>query len=78
MKKVDPNLKKNFFIGVCNKCGETYEASSAVDDLEGISFQCKKMLCTGRVEMSAVSSSNHVSSESGDSNNTDQPPRRYC
>ncbi|MDB5037251.1 MAG: hypothetical protein JWQ35_779 [Bacteriovoracaceae bacterium] len=42
----------NYFSGHCEKCGEIYQASSKADDLEGITFPCKKIRCTGRVTLS--------------------------
>lgn len=40
-----------YFSGHCAKCGEIYEAQSKTDDLEGITFKCKKALCQGRVTL---------------------------
>lgn len=38
-----------YFSGLCSRCAERYEAHSATDNLEGISFSCKKMICSGNV-----------------------------
>ena len=79
MKKFSSDSKRNVFIGVCSKCGEVYEANSVVDDLEGLSFSCKKMLCTGRVELGHADAKTHMNFEQGPSSGPDNSgSRRYC
>ncbi len=41
----------SIFVGICKSCGEVYEARSALEDLEGVTFKCKKILCEGRVAL---------------------------
>jgi len=77
------NKKKNLYAGVCSKCGEVYEASTAVDDLEGLTFNCKKMLCSGRVLLSAQhklinEKSLAAVSSIEEAGLEDLGPRRYC
>jgi hypothetical protein len=72
----------SFFSGACEKCSEIYEANSKTDDLEGITFKCKKVLCQGRVTL-GVGQSKSLSSKNMmpvPSEVTDNPsnPRRYC
>jgi hypothetical protein len=43
--------KPSLFLGICKTCGETYEARSVLEDLEGVTFQCKKVMCEGRVAL---------------------------
>lgn len=81
MKKFQKDQKRNFFIGICNSCGELYEASSAVEDLEGLTFECKKMLCSGRVVLQYAKSAAKDAIESAPLDNKskgDDDPRRYC
>jgi len=77
------NKKKNLYAGVCSKCGEIYEASTAVDDLEGLTFNCKKMLCSGRVQLCAKHKYKNEKSLAPVSSLEDAGleelgPRRYC
>lgn len=79
MKKKLSDQKKNFFLGVCNKCGEIYEASSQVDDLDGVTFSCKKMLCSGRIELKLANSSDASELDAPfDSDYSGPEPRRFC
>lgn len=79
MKKNLSDQKKNFFLGVCNECGEIYEASSQVDDLAGVTFSCKKMLCSGRIELKAVDATDPSGLEAPiDSEYSGAGPRRFC
>lgn len=81
-KKFSEFDSPSFFSGVCEKCGEIYEAQSKTDDLEGITFKCKKVICTGRVTL-AVGKAKVASKADpmpapiepkGSGNN----PRRFC
>jgi len=81
MKKFQKDQKKNFFIGICNSCGELYEASTAVEDLEGVTFGCKKMLCSGRVVLQHAKSAGKEAISSApveDFSNGENGPRRFC
>jgi len=71
-QKVDANL----FSGVCSNCGEVYEAKSALEDLQGITFKCKKIFCRGQVTLD-YSKGPEVSSHRP-SSSSDKDPRRYC
>lgn len=66
---------KNVFIGNCDLCGETYEAQTTLEDLEGVSFICKKMLCEGKVELKFSGMENRAMKAMKD---VDKNPRRYC
>lgn len=84
MKQFSSEDDRNTFVGICANCGEIYEASSAVDDLEGVAFNCKKMLCEGRVELKpsdplsldAIQSSKKAAEEFESLDSID--PRRFC
>jgi hypothetical protein len=81
MKKIRPDQKRNFFRGICNGCGEIYEASSVVDDLEGLSFNCKKNVCSGRVTMNTGKNNGVRSLQVApveDENLFGDHPRRFC
>lgn len=69
----------NHYLGICESCGEAYEAQSVTEDLEGVSFICKKSLCEGSVslrsnfedaEVSFVGTEGFAPISAG--------PRRYC
>jgi hypothetical protein len=73
--------EKNSYLGVCGECGELYEANSLVDDLEGLTFNCKKMLCSGRVELApaakfAISEAKALPVD--ESSLEGSNPRRFC
>ncbi len=74
MKREEESLsaKPSLFVGVCKTCGEIYEAKSIHEDLEGVTFKCKKVLCDGRVSL--VSSSTPMDSFSDDG----VGPKRFC
>jgi len=83
MKKKSQDSQKNLFLGGCDQCGELYEASSSVQDLEGLTFSCKKSVCSGRVELKLAASSASKDPALGDvslsgNHQTTAGPRRYC
>ncbi len=51
MKKHDRFESSTLFEGRCTLCNELYQAQSKSDDLEGITFKCKKVSCKGRVSL---------------------------
>jgi len=63
---------KNIFWGRCDRCGEAYEAETTLEDLEGVRFQCKKMICDGQVQLKFTAMKD-LPPPSQDKN-----PRRYC
>lgn len=70
-----------FFSGVCEKCAEVYEAKSKTDDLEGITFKCKKTLCNGRVTLKVGKAKSESSKEgmlAPSDLQSSSNPRRYC
>lgn len=79
MKKTDSDIQKNLFTGSCSVCGELYEASSAVDDLEGLNFSCKKLMCGGRIELRPSEIIGSRVELPGDSfSEKNAASRRYC
>lgn len=73
-----PSLKNNLYTGICKKCGEAYEAESGADDLEGVSFRCKKFLCSGKVslQMNESDSLEEISPIGGF--HIPQGPKKFC
>lgn len=73
MKKesIGGNTSQNVFVGICKDCGEVYEARSGLEDLEGVTFQCKKLLCEGKVSLES-------SAERDRYENHDNRPKRFC
>lgn len=63
---------RNVFTGRCDSCGELYEAETSLEDLEGVHFDCKKMICKGKVEL------RYSGPEDSFPRNGDKTPRRYC
>lgn len=50
--KNSPTIDKpGLFSGACTMCCEVYEASSQTDDLEGVTFRCRKVRCAGQVTL---------------------------
>ena len=66
-----------FFLGHCNKCGEAFEAQSKTDDLEGVVFKCRKVLCTGRVSLGAAQKTSSANASPMIKEKEDTA-RRYC
>lgn len=82
-KRKSPEFDQpTYFSGRCEKCGEVYEAQSKNDDLEGITFKCKKVVCAGRITLGAGSmhsvAAKEAPSHPSQQNDSDKPPRRYC
>ncbi|MBN8554281.1 MAG: hypothetical protein J0L93_02455 [Deltaproteobacteria bacterium] len=75
MKKSSGQIQ--FFLGHCNKCGEGFESQSKSDDLEGVVFKCRKVLCTGRVTLGTAQKTSSVNA-SPLLEKKDETPRRYC
>ena len=68
----------NCFSGACDLCGEIYEAESKTEDLEGITFKCRKQICSGRVTLELaplVKKSSELPIVTSEKSET---PRRYC
>jgi len=74
MKRVEESSssRPSLFVGVCKTCGEIYEAKSALEDLEGVTFKCKKLLCDGRVSLASSASTPDSIADEGVS------PKRFC
>lgn len=65
---------KLFYSGFCELCGEVYEANSGTDDLTGLKFNCKHLLCRGKVVLQkgqSIPMTNAAKREA-------QAPRRFC
>lgn len=69
---------RNLFLGLCDQCHELYEAESVVDDLEGVTFNCKKDLCEGRVTLQIASDEKAPQQKASFSQVPSKGPRRYC
>ena len=69
---ISASPSKNIFWGRCDRCGEAYEAETTLEDLEGVRFQCKKMICDGQVQLKFTAMKD-LPPPSQDKN-----PRRYC
>lgn len=70
---------QNHYMGICNSCGEVYEADSVVEDLEGLTFDCRKDFCEGVVGMSLCLS--HEASSLfaiSDFSKDEIDPKRFC
>jgi hypothetical protein len=70
MKRQQPEI----FRGLCDDCGERYEATAKTDNLSGTQFNCKHMFCKGKVTL--------LKAEAGASNfridSSKKIPDRYC
>ncbi len=72
------DFETNFYHGKCGTCSETYEAQSQTDDLEGITFECKKVVCKGRVTLTLnLQKSNPNSADVSEGKPGSNPPR-FC
>ncbi|TVQ79430.1 MAG: hypothetical protein EA369_04670 [Bradymonadales bacterium] len=74
-----PGMSDDLYTGRCDTCGERYEAQSGTEDLEGLRFRCRALLCSGSVELRHTGSV-HVAQHSKMSGGFEirEAPKKFC
>jgi hypothetical protein len=73
-----PGTKGNVYTGLCKKCGESYEAESGGDDLDGVTFRCKKFLCSGKVSLQLTEAGELEAPIPMNGFQVPTPPKKFC